>query len=72
MTPAQRVRESRARAREEMLTAAEDLPSATTKALLGNLTRQIKIIETDPAHAPVGRDIAKDVMRELCKRYEIK
>ena len=72
MTPAQRVRESRARAREEMLTAAEDLPSAPTKALLGNLARQIKLIETDPVHAPVGRDIAKDVMRELCKRYEIK
>jgi len=72
MTPAQRVRASRERATEAMLTAAEDLSSATTKALLGNLARQIKFMETDPDHAPVARDIAKDVMRELCNRYQIK
>ena len=72
MTPAERVRASRERALEDAVTATDHLPSATTKALLANLARQIKFMETDPEHAPVARDIAKDVIRELCKRYEIK
>ena len=72
MTPAERVKASRERATEAALTANDHLPSATTKALLSNLARQIKFIETDPSHAPVARDIAKDVISELCKRYEIK
>lgn len=71
MTPAQRVKRSRERAFEAMLTAAENLPSATTKALLGNLERQIKLIDEDVEYRQVGRDIAAQVISELCKRYEI-
>ncbi len=44
---------------------------ATTKALLGNLARQIKLIDTDTDHAPVARDVAASVMAELCNRYRI-
>lgn len=71
MTANQRVKESRERAYIAMLQVTDDLPGATTTALLGNLARQIKLIETQPDHAPVARDIAREVMAELRKRYEI-
>ena len=71
MSPNQRVRESRERAHAAMLQAHENLPGATTTALMANLAHQIKLIDTDKDHAPVAREIARDVMAELCKRYEI-
>lgn len=71
LTPAQRVKESRERAYIAMLQVTDDLPGATTKALLGNLARQIKLIDTDSDHAPVARDVAASVMVELCNRYKI-
>jgi len=64
--------ESRERAYIAMLQVTDDLPGATTKALLGNLARQIKLIDTDKDHAPVARDVAASVMLELCNRYKIK
>jgi len=71
LTPAQRVKESRARSYVAMLQVTDNLQGATTKALLGNLARQIKLIDTDPEYAPVGRDVAASVMAELCNRYKI-
>jgi hypothetical protein len=71
LTPAQRVKESRERAYIAMLQVTDDIPGATTKALLGNLARQIKLIDTDKDHAPVARDVAASVMLELCNRYKI-
>lgn len=71
LSPAQRVKQCRDRAHEAALVASENVPGATTTALLGNLQRQIKLIDTDPAHAPTARDIAGEVMAELCKRFQI-
>lgn len=71
LTPAQRVKESRERAYIAMLQVTDDIPGATTTALLGNLARQIKLIDTDKDHAPVARDVAASVMLELCNRYKI-
>lgn len=74
LTPAQRVKQSRERAYTAMLQVTDDLPGATTKALLGNLARQIKLIDTDidTDRALVARDVAASVMAELCNRYKIK
>ncbi len=71
LTPAQRVKQSRARAYTAMLQATDNLQGATTQALLGNLQRQIKLIDTKPDHADVARDVAGMVMLELCNRYKI-
>ena len=71
LTPAQRQRAYRERAYEASLRASENLPVATTMALLGNLSRQIKLIDADKDHAPVARDVAASVMLELCNRYKI-
>lgn len=71
LTPAQRVKQSRERAYIAMLQVTDDLQGATTTALLGNLARQIKLIDTKPDHADVARDVAASVMLELCNRYKI-
>ena len=71
MTTAQRVRETRERAFQSMLQANEDLPNASLKAIIGNLERQISMIETNPEYRQTGRAIAADLMLELCKRYKI-
>ena len=70
-TQAQRQRAYRERTYTEALQATDNLPGATTQALLGNLARQIKLIDTKPDHADVARDVAGMVMAELCKRYKI-
>lgn len=71
LTPAQRVKQSRERAFEAGLVAGENPVVASTTALLAGLARQIKLIDTDPGHAPVARDIAAQLIVELCGRYEI-
>lgn len=71
-TQAQRQRAYRERTYTEALQATDDLQGATTTALLGNLARQIKLIDTKPDHADVARDVAASVMAELCNRYKIK
>jgi len=72
LTPAQRVKRSRDKAREAVLMSIENMDTSTTVALLGGLARQIKIIETDPQFVDSAREGAAMLMVELCKRYEIK
>ena len=72
MTTAQRVRETRQRAERAMMQAYEDgVQNATTKAILGNLARQIKMIETNPDQKQTAQAIAGELMGELCNRYRI-
>lgn len=70
MTTAQRVRLTRERADKAMLMAYENLPNASTKAILGNLARQIKLMD-NPDQKQTAQAIAGDLMGELCKRYRI-
>ena len=70
MTGTERVRLSRERAHEAMLMAYENLPDASTKAILGNLDRQIKLMD-NPDQKQTARAIAGDLVRELCKRHKI-
>ncbi|HOE40875.1 MAG TPA: hypothetical protein PLB25_04490 [Rhodoferax sp.] len=71
MTPAQRVKRNRDKAREAVLMSLEKMTSSNTAALLGGLARQIKLIETEPQFADSAREGAAMLMGELCKRYEI-
>ena len=70
MTAAQRVKETRERAHEAMLTAWENLPEATDKAILGCMERQIGLL-ADPDQKKTARHILGDLMRELCRRHRI-
>ena len=70
MTTAERVRQTRKRAYIAMLESYEDLPNASTKAILGNLERQIKLMD-NPDQKQTARAIAADLIGELCKRYRI-
>ena len=70
MTTAQRVRETRARAHEAMLRAYEDLPTATDKAILGCIERQIGLM-ADPDQKQTARAIAGDLVAELVKRHRL-
>lgn len=72
MTPAQRVKRSRDKAREAVLMSLENMATSNTATLLGGLARQIKLIETEPEFAGSAREGAAMLMSELCKRYEIK
>jgi hypothetical protein len=72
MSAALRVKQFRDRAREAALVAGENTSTAKTAALLAGLARQIKLIDTDADHAPVARDVASQLIKELCERYEIK
>ena len=72
LTPAQRVKRSRDKAREAVLMSLENMATSNTAALLGGLTRQIKLIETEPEFADSAREGAAMLMGKLCKRYEIK
>ena len=70
MTTAQRVRETRARSHEAMLMAWENLPTATDKAIIGCMERQIGLM-ADPDQKTTARHIIGDLMRELCKRHKV-
>ena len=70
MTSTQRGQESRERAHEAMLMAWENLPTATDKAILGCLERQIGLM-SDPDQKTTARHIIGDLMAELCKRHKI-
>jgi hypothetical protein len=70
MTSTQRGQESRERAHEAMLMAYENLPTASDKALLGCIERQIELM-ADPDQKQTARAIAGDLVRELCKRHRI-
>ena len=70
MTTAQRVRETRERAHEAVLMAWENLPTATDKAILGCMERQIGLL-ADPDQKKTARHILGDLMRELCKRHRV-
>ena len=70
MTTAQRVKETRARAHEAMLMAWENLPTATDKAILGCMERQIGLL-ADPDQKKTARHILGDLMCQLCKRHRV-
>ena len=70
MTTAQRVKETRARAHENMLMAWENLPTATDKAILGCIERQIGLM-ANPDQKQTARAIAGDLVAELIKRHRL-
>jgi ribosomal protein L18E len=61
----------RARRYESAMVAHEDLKGATTAVLLAGLVRQLKAIG-DASHADVARDIAAQIIKEICDRHEIR
>ena len=70
MTSTQRGKESRERAHEAMLMAYENLPTASDKAILGCIGRQIELM-ADPDQKQTARAIAGDLVRELIKRHRL-
>lgn len=52
-------------------TAHENLAGASTAVLLDALARQLKAI-SDENHADVARDIAAQLVKELCVRHDIR
>lgn len=60
----------RSRRYEAASMAHENPKAANTPVLLAALARQIKAM-ADLDHAPVARDIAALIVKELCERYEI-
>ena len=71
MTDRQRAAMYRARRYESAMVAHEDLKGATTAVLLAGLARQLKAIG-DASHADVARDIAAQLIKEICDRHEIR
>jgi hypothetical protein len=71
MTDKQRAAMYRTRLHESTLVAHEDLKGATTVVLMAALARQLKAIG-DAAHVDVARDIAAQLIVELCERHEIR
>lgn len=53
------------------MVAHEDLKGATTAVLLAGLARQLKAIG-EASHANVARDIAAQLIVEICDRHEIR
>lgn len=72
MTGAQRAEAFRRTRREQAGQVHENLSNASTALLMAGLARQIGYIQTDPDHAPIARDVAARIIRELCLRNEIK
>lgn len=72
MTTAQRAAAFRRNRYEQAIMVSENLTSATVAVLLAGLGRQIKHIQTNAEHAPVARDIAARIIKELCDRHEIR
>ena len=71
MTDRQRAAMYRARRYELAIVAHEDLKGAKTAVLLAGLARQLKAID-DTSHADVARDIAAQLVKEICDRHEIR
>ncbi len=71
MTDRQRAAMYRARRYESAMVAHEDLKGATTAALLAGLARQLKAID-ETGDADVARDIAAQLIKEICDRHEIR
>lgn len=71
MTDKQRAAAYRTRRYESALVAHEDLKGATTAVLLAALGRQFKLIG-DASHSDIARDIAAQIIKELCERHEIR
>jgi len=51
--------------------AHEDLKGASTAVLLAGLGLQLKAVR-DGDHADTARDIAAQLIKELCERHEIR
>lgn len=71
MTDKQRAAMYRARRYESALVAHEDLKSASVNVLMAALAHQLKSIGVN-SHAEVARDIAAQLVKELCERHEIR
>ncbi len=71
MTDKQRAAMYRTRRYESAMVAHEDLKGVTTTVLLVALARQLKAIG-DASHGDVARDIAAQLIKELCERHEIR
>lgn len=71
MTDKQRAAMYRTRLYESTLVAHEDLKGATTSVLMAALGRQLKLIG-DASHSDIARDIAAQIIKELCERHEIR
>lgn len=61
----------RTRRYESAMVAHEDLKGATTAVLLAGLARQLKAV-CDPGQADIARDIAAQLVKELCERHKIR
>ena len=70
MTDKQRAASYRTRRYEAASTAHENPSSATTAVLLAGLARQLKAIG-EPDHAHIARNIAGQLIKQLCDRHEI-
>jgi hypothetical protein len=71
MSDKQRAAMYRNRLYQSTLVAHEDLKGATTTVLLAALGRQLKLIG-DASHSGIARDIAAQIIKELCDRHEIR
>jgi len=68
----QRAAAYRARRREAASMAHENLKEVAPAVLLAALVRQIKALaKPDPNHAPITRELAAQIINELCDRYDI-
>jgi len=70
MPDKQRAAAYRARRYEAASMAHENIEAASVTVLLAGLARQIKAV-ADPDRAGVARDLAAQIITELCDRYEI-
>lgn len=71
MSDKQRAATYRTRLYESALVAHEDLKGATTTVLMAALGRQLKLIG-DASHGDIARGIARQIIKELCERHEIR
>ncbi len=71
MTDRQRAAIYRTRRHEAASAAHENLTGASTVVLLAALARQLKAIG-DENHADLARDIAAQLIKELCARHDIR
>ena len=71
MTDKQRAAMYRARRYESAMVAHEDLEGASVNVLMAALARQLKLTG-DASHSAIARDIAAQIIKELCERHEIR
>lgn len=71
MSDKQRAALYRNRLYESALVAHEDLKGATTTVLMAALGRQLKLIG-DASNGDMSRDMAEQIIKELCERHEIR